>query len=306
MDGVLLDVSRSIRQVNCLAIPTFLRTLPGWSAPDDLVSSNDIERFKEAGGFNDDWDLSCAAILLYLFKAQQHGTQNAVALNDVPPTLAQYTNAVAARGGWLAAAEAIVFEQTTPSEEAMIRAQWDKALIHRIFQELWAGDLCARLYGYAPTINPGPGWVRLDRPLLDVARLPPDKTLAVLTGRTLAEAQLGLERCGLEEIIALPARGVTQTDGFYKPDPRGMALLLARLNAKMAIYIGDSRDDLRTVLNFRERPEAAQITLLSAQVLTGTTHPADAPALFADADILAPDVHTVLDLLRFEGNGGNA
>ena len=77
-----------------------------------------------------------------------------------------------------------------------------------------------------------------------------------------------------------------------------MNALLTRLGARNAIYIGDALDDLRTVLAFRRLPEAAQITLLSAQVLTGTAGP-DAAALFADADILAADVNAVLDLLRF-------
>ena len=30
MDGVLLDITGSIRQVNLRAIPAYLRTLPGW------------------------------------------------------------------------------------------------------------------------------------------------------------------------------------------------------------------------------------------------------------------------------------
>jgi len=51
------------------------------------------------------------------------------------------------------------------------------------------------------------------------------------------------------------------------------------------------------VLAFHALPEAEHVTLLSAQVLTGTVG-ADAPHLFADADILAPDVNAVLALLR--------
>ena len=34
MDGVLLDISGSIRVVNCLSVPFFLRTVLGWPAPD--------------------------------------------------------------------------------------------------------------------------------------------------------------------------------------------------------------------------------------------------------------------------------
>ncbi len=296
MDGVLLDISGSIRQVNCLVIPTFLRTLPGWSAPDDLLTSEDIERFKRAGGFNDDWDLSVALVLLYLFKAVRHGTRDAARLHALPPTIADFTGAVAARGGWLAAAEAIVFEQTTAGQAAAIRAEWDQPRILRLFQELWAGDLSPRIYGFAPTVNPGPGKIRDDRPLIDLNRLPLNKKFAVLTGRTLTEAEVGLEMVGLQDVIALPAQGITKDDGFYKPEPWGMRALLTRLESRAALYIGDALDDLRTVLAFRTLPEAANLTLLSAQVLTGTAGP-DAAVLFADADILAADVNAVLGLL---------
>lgn len=300
VDGVLLDVRDSIRSVNVLAVPTYLRMLPsGWHAPDDLLTSEDIERFKQAGGFNDDWDLTCAVVLLYLWKGARENSRDAAALHLLSPTVAEFTNAVALRGGWLRAAEAAVFEQTTPGQEAAIRAQYDKKRAGRIFQELWAGDLSPRVYGYAPTINPGPGAVRRDRPLLDLSLLPGQNvTLAALTGRTLSEAQLALEMVGLDKRILLPGpQGITRDDGFFKPEPFGMRTLLSRLDARVALYIGDALDDLRTVLAFRALPEAAHTMLLSAQVLTGTVG-LDAPRLFADADILAPNVNAVLELLR--------
>lgn len=298
VDGVLLDVSRSIRQVNIRSLPAYLRLLPGWSAPDDLFPSEEVERFKRAGGFNDDWDLACAIVLLYLFKAARYGMQDAARLRDLTPTVAEYTDAIAAKGGWLSAAEAIIFSGATEAEEEAIRAHYDKPRIQRIFQEMWAGDRTKRLYGYEPAYYPGKGAVQNDRPLIDLSRLPTDRTLAILTGRTRPEAQLALEFAGLDTLIPLPERGITEDDGFHKPDPGGMRALLLRLGSRVAVYIGDALDDLRTVKAFRTLPEADNITLLSAQVLTGTVRREDAPALFADADILAPDVNAVLDLLN--------
>ena len=49
MDGVLLDITGSIRVVNCLAVPFYLREVLGWPAHDDLLTSADIEMFKHAG-----------------------------------------------------------------------------------------------------------------------------------------------------------------------------------------------------------------------------------------------------------------
>ncbi len=298
IDGVLLEVSRSIRKVNCLSVAAYLRTLPGWTAPDDLLTSEDIEQFKEAGGFNDDWDLTFTVVLLFLHKWRLHGLTDAAALHTLCPTVAEFTADIAHRGGWLRAAEAIVLGTDDSALPAWPPEWYDKPRIRQIFQELWAGDLCPRIYGFAPQYYPGPGWIRLDTPLLDLSLVPADVKLGVVTGRTLAEAQYALELIGLAERIALPgAQGITKDDGFYKPEPAGMRQVLTRIESRVALYIGDTIDDLRTVLAFRQLPEASSITLLSAQVLTGTTPGAVAPVLFAETDILANDVNTVLRLL---------
>lgn len=284
IDGVLIDFSDSIRQVNLRSIPAYLRTLPGWTAPDDLLSSDDIEAFKRAGGFNDDWDLAYALALLFLHKSRLHRSADAAALHRLSPTVAEFTDAIARRGGWLAAAEAEVGTIDLPG--------YDPNAIRHLFQQMYAGDLSMRLYGVPGT---GRGAVRDDKSLLDRSLVPANKTLAVLTGRTHAEAALALEMVGLADRIPLPAHGVTKDDGFYKPEPFGMReLVTRRLPAtRVALYIGDSVDDLRTVLAFRTLPEAAAVTLLSAQVLTGPAGASSAP-LFADADLVAPDVNAVL------------
>ncbi|GAB4465997.1 MAG: TIGR01548 family HAD-type hydrolase [Armatimonadaceae bacterium] len=294
VDGVLLDVSRSIRQVNCLVIPAYLNRLPDWTAPEDLLYSWEIELFKHAGGFNDDWDLSCALALLYLFKAARHGSRDAALLHSLSPTLTEYTDNIAQRGGWLRNAERYLIGIATPDEKARMYDAYDPALIHQLFQELWAGDLCPRLYGYEPQFYPGPGKCREDKPLLDRALLP-NLPLAILTGRTRAEAEFALELVGLSDRIPLPQNGMTRTEGNQKPDPDGLRRLVAQLGCKTALYIGDAVDDLRTVLHFRDLPESADVTVLSAQVLTGTAG-SEAEPLFVEADILAPDVNAVLRL----------
>lgn len=296
VDGVLLDVSESIRAVNLLSIPAYLNRLDGWTAPDNLLHTDDIERFKRAGGFNDDWDLSCALALLYLIKSARYASRDAAYLHQLPPTIEQYTHAIAKRGGWLRNAEAYLQEQFLADELQEAYAQYDSSLIARIFQEMWAGDLCPRLYRFEPIYYPGPGKCLLDRPLLDRSLVPVGKTLGILTGRTRHEADFALEIVGLQKRIPLPDHGMTRDEGNQKPDPDGLRRLVRQLSCSVALYIGDSIDDLRTVLNFRKLPEARAVTVLSAQVLTGTVGP-EAVSLFAPADIVAADVNAVLRAL---------
>src|SRR3569833_2014507 len=105
MDGVLLDITESIRRVNCLAVPFYLREVLGWSADDDLITSADIELFKNAGGFNDDLELTCAIVLHYLVKEHEHPGTSASTLNVFKPNLAGFARRIAEAGGGLAVAE---------------------------------------------------------------------------------------------------------------------------------------------------------------------------------------------------------
>ena len=295
MDGVMLDITGSIRVVNCLAVPFYLREVLGWPAQDDLLTSADIELFKHAGGFNDDWDLTYALVLHYLVKGHEHPDDSPATLNVLPPKLPRYAAQIKERGGWLRAAEEICFEKLSRQDQDEIEGLYQKKKIRQVFQELMAGEHCERLYGFPATLYHGPGWINNDRVLLDLAKVPTDKKLAVQTGRTYEEALFGMEFTKLDTLIP-ETLVVTKRDGFHKPEPGGLALLAERLNFKNAIYIGDTLDDLRTVRNFNA--VHSDVQFLAAQVLTGPAGAANEP-LFrnAGADIVADDVNTVLDWL---------
>jgi HAD superfamily phosphatase len=293
MDGVLLDISQSIRVVNCLAVPYYLRTVLGWPTPDDLLTSADIELFKNAGGFNDDWDLTYALVLHYIAKGRENPSAAPDTLNVLQPNLNRYAARIKERGGWLRAAEEIAFEHLTRDDRLAVETDYRKYLIKQVFQEMFAGEYCERLYGFKPTLYTGRGYINQDRSLLDLTKLPADKILGVQTGRTLEEARIGLEMCGLSELIP-ETHMVTKSDGFQKPQPSGLAKLAERLGFSNAVYIGDALDDLRTVKNFNAQP--GPVSFLSAQVLTGPAGKAN-EKLFrtSGADILAQDVNEVLD-----------
>lgn len=299
MDGVLLDITESIRRVNCLVVPFYLREVLGWAAGDDLLTSADIEMFKNAGGFNDDVELTCAIVLHFIVKEHEHPGTSAETLNVFKPNLASFANKIAEGGGGLDVAERICLEHFNYDGRLEINLDYRKREITEVFLELFGGHECAEMYGHTPKRYLGEGYWKLDKPLIDVDRLvraaqtTPAKKLGVLTGRMSGEARVGLRVSGLEEAIPFSSV-VTSDEKHLKPDPRGLRTLVDRLGVTAGIYIGDTRDDFRTVDNYRKAfPEAPPI--LAALVLTGPAGNANAK-LFrkTQTDIIASDVNEIL------------
>ena len=300
MDGVLLDITDSIRVIACLAVPYYLRTVLGWPAPDDLVTSQDIEMFKNAGGFNDDIDLVQALVLHYIAKGHEHPMAAPDTLNVIQPKLNRYAARIADRGGWLRAAENIAFENLSAEDRLAVETDYRKPLIKQVFLEMFAGDLSERLYGAPATLYTGPGYIYKDKPLLDLAKLPPGIPLGLQTGRTREEAQVGLELCGLAGHIP-DDHIITKNSGFPKPLPGGLRLLAKRMGFRTAVYIGDTRDDLRTVQAFNADRAEGDAVFLSAQVLTGPLGKTNEKMFRqSGADIVANDVNDVLDWVSAE------
>ena len=299
MDGVLIDMSQSIRVVNCLAVPYYLRTVLGWPAPDDLLTSADIELFKNAGGFNDDLDLSYALVLFYVAKGRENPSAAPETLNVLQPNLNRYAARIKERGGGVKAAEDILMGHLTREDKLAVETDYRKHLIKQVFLEMFAGEHSERIYGFTPTLYTGPGFINADKPLLDLAKLPTDKTLGVYTGRSFEEARFGLEVCGLLDRIP-EAHIITQRDGFKKPHPGGLLALTQRLGFTNPVYIGDTWDDLRTVQRFNNAP-VGDTRFLSVQVLTGPAGAAN-ERLFrtSGADVIAPDVNLALDWMNGE------
>jgi HAD superfamily hydrolase (TIGR01548 family) len=292
MDGVLIDITRSIRRVNCLAPAFYLREVVGWASSDDIVCSDTIELYKHAGGFNDDWDLTYAIVLAYLVAAAETGVRDADRLLSARDHAA-IAESIEARGGGLDAAESILLGGCA-GRRAEVERDYDKTVIRAVFEEILSGDLCGRMYGRPAVMYRGRGLIHEDRCLLDRSKLPTGKKIGMQTGRTYEEAVIGREFCSLEDVLPDDVC-VTKRDGFHKPEPGGLARLARNLGIeKAALYIGDTLDDLRTVRNLNALEEYPPF--LIALVLTGPAGDAN-ETVFRDAgaDIVGKDVNEVLD-----------
>jgi HAD superfamily hydrolase (TIGR01548 family) len=271
IDGVLVDVADSYRR----AIVESVDRVYGRTIDDDGV-----QRFKDAGGFNNDWELTDAAALFVL--ASEAGYDGDVAA---------FTDAVAARGGGRAAAEAVV---RNAAVDAAVFDRWDPERLRETFQALYLGaDLYRDLEGDDPPFETR-GYIHDEPVLVDpstIDALTGRFAVGVLTGRPAAEATIALDRVGL----SVPdAHRFTMDDWAEgKPHPRALTTLAERLDATRVAFAGDTLDDVRTAVNAADADPDR--TYHGIGVLTGGLTGESGRRAYEDAGAAAV-VETVNDL----------
>ena len=234
VDGVLVDVADSYRR----AIVESVEYVYG-----DTIEREDIQTFKDAGGFNNDWELTDAAALYVLARREELGL-----------SVETFTDRVAATGGGLPGAETVVLDILDPAEREQVMSDWDPDRLRDVFQQLYLGpDLYRELEGGTPDIDAEGGYVR-DEPVLvgpeTLNRLRERGDVGVLTGRPAAEADIALQRVGLD----LPAEHRFTMDDWVagKPDPDALVRLAERFDADAVAFAGDTLDDVKTAVNASE------------------------------------------------------
>lgn len=300
IDGVLVDASESYRLAVCEAVRFFVEQELGWIVDMPVITPDEVDMFKRSGGFNNDWDLAQAAVLFLLFKGLRHGAKRISDLRHLPPTLEEFLSGVTAEGGGIRGAETVALDKLEFRQRRDIARLWKRRLITQLAQEFYAGRRwCAHLFGYDPQyVDLDTGFLERERTLVDLSLLSPELKLGILTGRTRRETAFVLERIGLGERIPLEY-WVTDEDAFRKPDPRALSLLLDRLQAPLAIYVGDTIDDLRMVNDYKALARPHDPTVYACMTLTGPSGEKNR-TLFLEqgADLIATDINALLGYLR--------
>ena len=234
IDDVLVDVAESYRRAIVESVE---------SVYSDTIPREGIQEFKDAGGFNNDWELTYAAALYVL--AQRKGLKQAIE---------DFTDRIADRGGGLDAAEAVIESALAPEVTARVREAWDPGRLRAVFQELYLGT---ELYRDLEGADPDPdltldsrGYIH-DEPTIatpgTIAVLTEAFRVGVLTGRPAAEAGIALSRVGLD----VPADHRFTMDDWAegKPHPRALLALAERFDSESIVFVGDTLDDIRTACN---------------------------------------------------------
>ena len=280
IDGVLVDVADSYRR----AIVESIEHVYG-----ETIEYDHIQLFKNAGGFNNDWELTDAAALYVLARREKPAL-----------SIETYTGLIAASGGGPTAAETAIADELDPASREQILSEWDRDRLRDVFQQLYlGGDLYRRLEGSEPDSDlDGNGFIN-DEPVLltpETRRKLEAWSLGVITGRPAAEADIALDRVDLD----IPdAHRFTMDDWEAgKPDPHALLTLADRLDADRPVFVGDTLDDIRTVTNAIEAD--SERTFHAVGVLTGGLSGEEGRRKYrsAGADVIVESINDLPELLN--------
>ncbi|MCX7642981.1 MAG: HAD-IA family hydrolase [Armatimonadetes bacterium] len=300
IDGVLVDASESYRLAVCEAVKFFVQHELGWVVDAPPLTPDEVDMFKRAGGFNNDWDLTQAATLFLLFKSLKHGIKQISALKKMRPSLEEFLAKVSAEGGGLPIAEKIVIDELELRQRRDLARLWKRRLLIQLAQEFYAGrKWCARLFGFEPQyVDIEAGFLEREKTLIELSLLPKGVKLGILTGRAKRETRLALERIGLLPFIP-EEFWVTDDDPIRKPDPKALTVLTEKLGASSAIYVGDTIDDLRMVNEYKANANLNAPTVWACMTLTGPNGEKNRGFFLEQgADIIATDVNALLGYLK--------
>jgi HAD superfamily hydrolase (TIGR01548 family) len=224
MDGVLVDVSRSYRQVIQQTVRIYFETCLGLKKGlGNLVTKEEISLFKSIGGFNNDWELTSALILCLLSISgipPSARRKSFSAIGDVVQHLKTRSSPYHARingllekkrlsllveriqscGGGLRGVRLALRETKGASWDGWVYGFGDidkENLVKRIFQELYLGRQFAQSTHLRPLFHKGRGYYLRERLLIPrnmLTALRKRVCMGIASGRPRFEALLALKR----------------------------------------------------------------------------------------------------------------
>jgi len=249
VDGVLIKTSESFRAADIAVAEYVAGTIFGldWGQREGkpLVTLEDVSAFKQAGGYNNDWDMCYLLASLSTARLREwQGTPLAQRSSQEWAALSRAAN-LAGHGGsqWV-------------NEIVPASARLDYTLIGDLYHEYyWGAAEYPRRFGEAARYLPdAPGFVHRETLLFAPdfpARLRAAgvRRLGMITGRVGPEVDSALERIAAYSGARWWDVMISATQ-CPKPDPRALQLAIEATGARGGMYIGDTADDHDLVINY--------------------------------------------------------
>lgn len=239
-DGVLVDISKSydlaIKQTAAFVLGKFagIKSIP--------VSSKIISGFKASGGFNDEVDVTYAAILS-LVAAKRLGVDAKKFINKVIDN-ADSTGIISVEK----------FLATVPVDISDIKKKLrypgphSTNPLYQIFDQMFYGkDLYKKIFGKKSQFKKGlieNDIVLVTQKLMNSLEPKFAKKIAIVTGRGKESTKYSLDKLfgkfDIDSSFFLEDHSRT----LAKPNPKSLIMSINRLKSKHCLYVGDSMEDL--------------------------------------------------------------
>ena len=275
VDGVLWDARTAY--IRC-SIHVTERFCAEHGLPHPGLTFDDVMAFKRAGGFNSDWDTAWALVVL-----AQARTSGRIPANVTWPELA---------------AESAGQGMTWARRYADANAP-DFDELQQVFDAYyWGADRYPAIYDRPPVLLFRPGFAQAERSfanpgLMSELRRGGVRSVGIITGRNRNEMRPVLAGLDFDGLLN-PGALLTDEEG-RKPDSALLRRAVRALGADRAVMVGDSIDDLRTVLHYRQLPSSQQ----AARTFAVQIAPASEATFWLDqgADAVIPSVNELPALL---------
>ena len=268
LDGTLIKTVDSFHATDIAAAEYIAGYVHGldWGQHEHkpLLTHDDVLAFKQAGGYNNDWDM--CFLLASLCTARLREWRGTPLAERSFAEWAELSHIANERGqGGL----------TWVREVVPASAQPDYSMIGDVYHELYWGALeLAKRYGRAARYLPdAPGYVHNEEmffapDFFTRLRQMGIRHMGIITGRVGPEVDIALEMmeayCGERwwEVV-IPA------DLAPKPDPRAIRLAIAAIPGGIGggLYVGDTADDLDVVLHYNASRQLTDPAMLSVALV---------------------------------------
>jgi HAD superfamily phosphatase len=266
VDGVLIETLASFHATDIAVAEYVVGTLRGldWGQSEHkpLVTPHDVDAFKRAGGFNNDWHMSYLLVALFTARLREwRGTPLAERSIEEWAALARSAG-LQGRGG-LAWASSVIPASAWPDYQQV------GDLYHEYY---WGAEELRKRFGYEPRYLPAaPGFVHNETLLYAPdfqARLRAAGVhhMGMITGRVGPEVDSALERM---EAYSHERwwEVVISADICAKPDPRALQMAIDAVGARGGLFIGDTADDHDLVRRYQAEKHADAPEWLAAMLV---------------------------------------
>ncbi|HET8840328.1 MAG TPA: HAD family hydrolase [Ktedonobacteraceae bacterium] len=268
LDGTLIKTVDSFHAADIAAAEYVAGQIHGlnWGQAEGkpLLTHDDVLLFKQAGGYNNDWDM--CYLLAALSTARLREWKGSSLAGRSIAEWAELSHIAQQQGhGGVTWVQDVLPASALP----------DYAMIGEIYRELyWGADELFKRYGLRAHYLPDfPGFIHNEEMFFApdfFVRLRQQgiRHMGIITGRVGPEVDIALEMmeayCGERwwEVV-VPA------EVMAKPDPRALQMAIAGVAGKVngGFYVGDTGDDLDVVLNYRAARQAHEPEILAISLV---------------------------------------